>query len=351
MIIKNWFLRKILKKGNLFFIPCLENHYRPLFFESRFLLYVLLGLLVLKLAVIPFTLYLPTSDFFADVTKTALLNYTNEERTSRGLGSLQENLRLDAAAQDKASDMLQEGYFAHTSPGGVSPWGWFQQQGYSYQYAGENLAIGFLNSNEVSKAWMESEGHRQNILNPYYEDMGLAVLQGEFQGQETTLVVQFFGKTATSATIPAPIQPEVPPSVSQPVVEQSQPSVEGTTAFEEEQPAETSVPQETNSIISSPYRTPVSTSTVPSSGSESFLQLTPLLNFLNQNYTSALRVITLALLSLVSLAMILLVTISLEQQAPDLIARGGLAIIVLISFFFLGEEVLFKIIPHHFLIC
>ncbi len=92
-----------------------------------------------------------------------MLELTNEERIDNGLSALELNPKLELAAQQKAQDILSKDYFAHQSPDGFTPWYWFEKVGYDYQYAGENLAIGFLDSEEVSQAWLESPSHRANL--------------------------------------------------------------------------------------------------------------------------------------------------------------------------------------------
>jgi hypothetical protein len=187
-----------LLKLKCFFLPCQENEFKPFFLRSRFLGYYAALLLILKFAVIPLLICLPKTNFFADVTKTALIKMANSDRQEKGIAPLVESEILDQAALLKAQDMLANDYFAHTSPLGTEPWYWFGQAGYDYRYAGENLAIGFLESEEVNQAWLDSASHRKNILNGNYTEIGLAVLSGEFEGHQTTVVVQLFGKPASS---------------------------------------------------------------------------------------------------------------------------------------------------------
>ena len=96
-------------------------------------------------------------------------------------------------AQRNAGDMFAFNYWAHNSPSGRDPWSFFQEVGYKYIYAGENLARDFMNSESVVEAWMNSPSHRENLLNPNYKEIGLAVVNGTLNGVETTLVVQSFG--------------------------------------------------------------------------------------------------------------------------------------------------------------
>lgn len=190
---------RIIKKLKLLLIPCEENKYRPPFLKSKFLFYCVLSLFILKLVLILFTFCFPKSVFFSEINKITILNLTNQERQSIGLAPLTENQKLDRSAYLKAQDMLENDYFNHTSPNGVSPWYWFSKVGYDYQCAGENLAMDFVDSEEVNRAWDNSPSHRKNIINPKYEDIGIAVVTGDFKGRETTVVVQFFGCPAKVA--------------------------------------------------------------------------------------------------------------------------------------------------------
>ncbi len=192
---------KLFLELKCLFLPCAENKYRPKFLDSSFLYRFAALLLVLEFAVIPFFIYLPKTGFFADLTKTSLIQLANLARESLGEEPLTENQQLDNAAYLKAKDMLDKGYFAHSSPEGTTPWFWFREAGYDYKYAGENLAIGFLESEEVNRAWLDSPLHRENILGANYSEIGLAVVSGEFQGKQTTVVVQLFGSPRISMQI------------------------------------------------------------------------------------------------------------------------------------------------------
>ncbi|MBU0618650.1 hypothetical protein KKD62_00265 [Patescibacteria group bacterium] len=147
--------------------------------------------------------------YASNINADDLINITNEKRTSQNLQPLKSNSVLAEAARQKASDMFTLDYWAHFSPSGKSPWWFFQNTEYSYRYAGENLARDFDQSNNVVIAWMNSPTHRDNILNSNYEEIGIAVVDGVLQGQETTLVVQFFG-TPVSAVAEAPPAEKIP---------------------------------------------------------------------------------------------------------------------------------------------
>jgi len=129
----------------------------------------------------------------SSITPSRIIELVNESRLSHGLGVVSEQSDLSYAAQMKAEDMLKNQYFSHDTPSGQTPWYWIERAGYEYRYAGENLAIHFDTAEAQHRAWMESPTHRQNILKPEYEDIGIAVRTGVFQGAETTVVAQFFG--------------------------------------------------------------------------------------------------------------------------------------------------------------
>ncbi len=123
----------------------------------------------------------------------SIVELTNSARGKNGLGALSTNSNLSSAAYSKANDMLEKDYFSHTSPTGTTPWDFISGAGYSYIYAGENLAIGYSDVNELFNAWMDSPTHRENILNSKFREIGVAVVSGEYQGSETIVVVQEFG--------------------------------------------------------------------------------------------------------------------------------------------------------------
>lgn len=126
-----------------------------------------------------------------------ILSLVNQDRAKAGLKPLQLNPVLNLAAQAKAYDMLKYNYFDHADPDGRLPWAWFKSMGYDYTYAGENLALGFSNFNEMEDSLMASANHRANILSPLYSDLGVGIV--EYRG--SPIVVQFFGSTTNLLTL------------------------------------------------------------------------------------------------------------------------------------------------------
>ncbi|MDO8664263.1 MAG: CAP domain-containing protein [Candidatus Liptonbacteria bacterium] len=138
------------------------------------------------------------------LTKAGVIERTNIERQNNGgLPALKENAKLDAAAQAKLKDMFAKQYFEHVSPSGVGPGDLVEAQGYDYILAGENLALGnFAGDQDLVTAWMNSPGHRANILNNRYREIGVAVGKGMYEGRETWFAVQEFGLPLSACPSP-----------------------------------------------------------------------------------------------------------------------------------------------------
>lgn len=137
------------------------------------------------------------------VLVSILDDLTNQERVQNNLPVLKENSLLSKAAELKVRDMVEKGYFAHTSPEGKTPWYWIDQVGYKYNYAGENLAVNFSDTKDVTEAWMNSPTHRANIVKSSYAEIGSAVATGTYKGRESVFVVQIYAnpiETVAKAT-------------------------------------------------------------------------------------------------------------------------------------------------------
>jgi len=193
-------LKKILHH---LFVPQESNNFRGKYLHHDFLTSMIAIMLIvnvgLKLLVKNYDSNILGIAF--NITAEALLNETNAQRIKYDLPPLKLNDKLMQAATNKANDVFSKNYWAHYAPDGTSPWFFFQQAGYQYLYAGENLAKDFTESQAVVAAWMNSPTHRDNILKPDYEEIGFAVMEGNLQGQETVLVVQLFGKPEVAATV------------------------------------------------------------------------------------------------------------------------------------------------------
>jgi uncharacterized YkwD family protein len=117
-----------------------------------------------------------TSSSFANQVVTLV----NQERAKAKLKPLSSYGALSAMALDKAKDMYNKHYFSHTSPTFGSPFDMMKSYGIRYTYAGENIAMGQKTPKDVMNAWMNSPGHRENILNPNYTKIGTAYYNGEW---------------------------------------------------------------------------------------------------------------------------------------------------------------------------
>lgn len=132
-----------------------------------------------------------------------VIELTNAERLKVGSRTLRENSTLDRSAGLKLKDMFDYQYFDHVSPSGRGPAGLAGAVGYRYILIGENLALGNFENNEaLVVAWMASPGHRANILNGSYTEIGVAVGKGVYEGKETWIAVQEFGLPQSACPLP-----------------------------------------------------------------------------------------------------------------------------------------------------
>ncbi len=141
----------------------------------------------------------------ANLTAEGVIEWTNQQRINNGLPKLSINQKLSKAAQIKVQDMFEKQYFEHVSPDGKGPADLARQVGYDYIRVGENLALGnYDNDQKLVEAWMNSPGHRANILNEKFTEISVYVLKGIYEGEETWLAVQEFGKPTSSCPAVSP---------------------------------------------------------------------------------------------------------------------------------------------------
>lgn len=117
-----------------------------------------------------------------------VVDLTNQERAKQGLKPLKADLELSRVAREKSHDMAVNGYFSHNSPTYGSPFDMMKSYGITYNTAGENIAKGQKTPQEVVNAWMNSEGHRENIMNPKFTKIGVG-----FSSQGNIWTQQFIG--------------------------------------------------------------------------------------------------------------------------------------------------------------
>ena len=205
------------------FLPTKENDHTPHLLQKAAMVMMVILTLLSFTAVNIQALFWQSSDWLVGtVLPAVVVDLTNSEREDAAEAPLQRNALLDEAARLKAEHMAANSYFAHYSPDGVSPWVWFDEVGYTYAHAGENLAIHFNDSNAVVSAWMKSPLHKANIVSDKYTEIGVGTAKGRFDGYDTVFVVQLFGTpaakpapvaVATGAPLPAPVAVEAPAEI------------------------------------------------------------------------------------------------------------------------------------------
>lgn len=140
----------------------------------------------------PITKIINSGDGF--LTRGGIIEETNRERNRLRLGSLSENEELNKVAEVKIDDMFEDQYFAHISPitgDGVAEIA--MERKYKYLLIGDNLALGsFKDDEDVVKSWMNSPGHRKNILGEKYLEIGVATREGIYKGKKVWMAVQVF---------------------------------------------------------------------------------------------------------------------------------------------------------------
>ena len=127
-------------------------------------------------------------------TEDAIITLINKERFDTGLDSLDKSKRLMKSALAKAEDMKRDQYFEHISRQKIQPWFFVEEVDYQYEEFGENIALDYLSANSVHKAFMDSSGHKTNILDSNFKDVGIAIIPIETKGGTKYIVVEHFGE-------------------------------------------------------------------------------------------------------------------------------------------------------------
>ncbi|XZF77130.1 CAP domain-containing protein [Bacillus sp. AL-1R] len=131
----------------------------------------------------------PSNSASLSAYESKVVDLTNAERTKAGLKPFTVNATLSKTARLKSQDMTDKNYFDHNSPTYGSPFDMMKQFGISYNYAAENIAKGQRTPEEVVTAWMNSAGHRANILNPNLNQIGVG-----YDSRSNAWTQQFIGK-------------------------------------------------------------------------------------------------------------------------------------------------------------
>ncbi len=188
--------RKVVHHFKHWFVPHEHNEYRPHFFRELSIATLLILLFIIMAVTASSAYVLQNTETGVGIVSRVLIDLTNQNRSQNSLSSLTYNSTLESAAQLKALDMASNSYFAHISPAGITPWYWMQKAGYGFTYAGENLAVNFTNSSDVSNAWMASPLHKANILSPNFKEIGISMHDTVYENKNTIFVVQMFGTRA-----------------------------------------------------------------------------------------------------------------------------------------------------------
>jgi uncharacterized protein YkwD len=180
-----------------YFIPNKGNNYKPhALSPKRLAFYAFFAILVKSIVIItaialPITAWL-TPDILQEQSRK-IVALTNEIRGDLSVNKLNENEILSQAAYKKAEDMFNKQYFSHIGPDKKGLTDWLGEVKYDYKAAGENLAMGFASAEDVVNGWIRSKTHYANIIDPSYKEIGVAMLSGTYNNQDSTLVAQYFG--------------------------------------------------------------------------------------------------------------------------------------------------------------
>jgi uncharacterized protein YkwD len=141
-------------------------------------------------------------NFESNIFAEEMFKRINSDRVANGKKALKWNSSLCESAGLKSEDMDNNNYFEHNSPSGITPWYWIKKVGYNYTFVGENLALNYFTANSAHAALMNSPGHRANILNENFTEIGINYVRGKLNGEDAFFVVQHFAS-------PGPEKPQI----------------------------------------------------------------------------------------------------------------------------------------------
>ncbi len=362
-------MKKAWKAFRKWFIPHPENDHKPHILRPRTVAVVCAVAVAAELAFLSsFSLPAYRSSLLGDIVIGTLADGTNAARVSNGLPTLQVDPLLTQAAKEKVNDMVTKNYFAHVSPDGVTPWYWFGQVGYDFTYAGENLAVDFSDSQDVTTAWLNSPEHRANILNANFTQVGIAIATGTIEGHPAVYVAEEFGtpsplmaaaptlaaaaaRTESSAlSVPASVTPHTPTPAKVAVATQPAPTTISESA------SETSSSEQTFVAVkgaSTEAASPVATATgsapsaVPATTAAVATKPVPQTNVVQRaivNPRAAIDSFYLFLMILFAVALAVNVFVKIRIQHPKLIMGGLIAISLAGIFILLNQNLLLGVI-------
>ncbi|MEX2054343.1 MAG: CAP domain-containing protein [Candidatus Colwellbacteria bacterium] len=305
-----------------YFIPHEGNDHKPHALRVKGIIFMLALALVTELAFMAHVSLIRNTGYLAEIISSVLVEQTNDERVTLGITELKVNPILQQAARLKAYDMATKSYFAHISPEGVEPWAWLEAAGYTFAAAGENLAVNFTDSDDVTEAWMDSPGHKANIVNQNFTEIGIATAKGKYKGEDAIFVVQFFGKPVVQ-TASAVVAPQVATSATPKPAPETIKEVKDTYIELEESVAVV----EQEQVIeeeSAPKAAPVDEQ------SFALVRTTPIERAAS-NPRGIYNLMLLTIATIVGLALALKVFVRMDIQHPPLIINGVLLLLIVAS--------------------
>lgn len=343
-----------LRQFKKYFIPHKHNGYKPHFFRVKAVcaMAVLIAFFFVVALAMQSLMIQSGSSQIGAVISSVLVELTNTDRKDNSLHELTVNPLLEKAAQMKADDMAAKGYFAHESPDGVTPWHWFNEAGYAFSFAGENLAVYFSDSAELEQAWMNSPAHRANILNGYFTEIGIGMAKGVYQGKETVFVVQEFGRPSRRAAAAVSQENKTPvvatistSTTAKKVAVQENPRVKGA-VIETQQPEPKSAEGKTDMFIAvqsdeEGVNTPLMlTQQDALTAGTSPAQNPPLLLKVAASPQTSLKFVYVFLAGIITIALALMVGIEIKRQHPVHILYGVLLIFFMGALLYAGQSFL-----------
>ncbi|OGH88132.1 MAG: hypothetical protein A3J93_00105 [Candidatus Magasanikbacteria bacterium RIFOXYC2_FULL_42_28] len=182
------------------FIPHHGNDYKPHLLHHKRVWFYGIFLALLKVIIIATVLLAPEQAWLSDDALARQANnittLTNELRLKNNLSVLAVNTILDNSANLKAEDMNANNYFSHTDKLGRGLDYYLKQVDYKYNFAGENLAVGYIDAKTVVKAWQKSPTHYANIIDKDFKELGISIVSGQYQGKSASFIVSHFGSPA-----------------------------------------------------------------------------------------------------------------------------------------------------------
>lgn len=350
-------MKKLHQWFRKYFIPHEHNDHEPHFFRHESMLFIFLLVILVELGFLAQVfLVFDKTKFLAAVLPGVLTEIANNDRRNYDAPPLIVSDLLTKAAIMKAEDMARNGYFAHTSPDGKSPWYWLSQVGYKYSTAGENLAVNFYDSDDVARAWMNSPTHKANIIKKEYTEIGIGVARGMYQGEDTIFVAQFFGKPLlASAPVPTvPINSNVvasaptPAPVKKPTAPTTQPK-SPTLVAPKPVPIESPIEKPSSETLASNDLNPVPTQTTvlgdetPRETNVFYGVVKSIKSFFNKVLTSPSHSVALVyagLIFFILIALLVVLFVRSEIGHPIIMARGLALITVIVVLLYVNIQVL-----------